>query len=79
MNRYVLCACGNIVKVLSIASGSCVKELRQHEKRVTGLAFNPVNRYQVLTASEDQTIKKWNFMEGVLLKVRGEKNLISNH
>ncbi|KAK2143030.1 hypothetical protein NP493_4678g00001 [Ridgeia piscesae] len=67
--KYLLCVSGNAVKVLSTVSGECVQELRHHTACVTSIQINPANQYQLFSCSLDKTLIKWDFTDGVVLKV----------
>eukprot|EP00058_Branchiostoma_floridae_P023341 XP_002608831.1 hypothetical protein BRAFLDRAFT_125616 [Branchiostoma floridae] len=67
-SRYVLCCCGYVVKVFSLASGECVRELAGHKDFITGVKINPHNQFQAFTSSLDKTVKVWDYPDGKLLK-----------
>ncbi|XP_078621982.1 WD repeat-containing protein 75-like [Branchiostoma floridae x Branchiostoma japonicum] len=67
-SRYVLCCCGYVVKVFSISSGECVRELAGHKDFITGVKINPHNQFQAFTSSLDKTVKVWDYPDGKLLK-----------
>ena len=45
--RCVFVCCGHVIKVLSVASGECVRELCRHRNTVTSIHVNPHNHLQV--------------------------------
>ncbi|XP_077978936.1 WD repeat-containing protein 75-like [Glandiceps talaboti] len=67
-SRYLMCCCGHIVKVLSVASGECVHELRGHKDMITSIAINSQNQLQLFSSSLDNTIKQWDYSDGILLR-----------
>ncbi|XP_078656195.1 WD repeat-containing protein 75-like isoform X2 [Branchiostoma floridae x Branchiostoma belcheri] len=67
-SRYVLCCCGFVVKVFSMSSGECVRQLTGHKDFITGVKINPHNQFQAFTSSLDKTVKVWDYPDGKLLK-----------
>ena len=45
--RYLLCPCGNIIKVYSTNTGECFQRLVGHNKLVTGISHHPKVKLQV--------------------------------
>ena len=68
-SKYLLCCCGNLVKVLSVSSGECVRRLIGHEDEVTSIAITHENQFQVFTSSKDKSVITWDYVDGVKLKV----------
>ncbi|XP_064617903.1 WD repeat-containing protein 75-like [Liolophura sinensis] len=67
-SKFLFCCAGDTVKVLSITSGECVHILKGHRSPVTCVQVNPKNKLQIFSSSLDQTIIKWNYMDGVQLR-----------
>ncbi|XP_072179369.1 WD repeat-containing protein 75-like [Diadema setosum] len=67
-SKCILVCSGEKVKIISCASGECVRELIGHRARVTGVQISPWNKLQALTSSEDGTVLLWDYMDNVILK-----------
>ncbi|XP_051786405.1 LOW QUALITY PROTEIN: WD repeat-containing protein 75 [Erpetoichthys calabaricus] len=67
-SRFLLCAAGNRVQVLSTQSQECLHILEGHSSLVSGLVLNPANHLQLYSCSVDGTIKLWDFTDGLLMK-----------
>uniref|UniRef100_A0A672RRW5 WD repeat-containing protein 75-like n=1 Tax=Sinocyclocheilus grahami TaxID=75366 RepID=A0A672RRW5_SINGR len=68
--RFVLCASGDLVKVYSTRTEEWLHSLQGHTNQVTGIALNPANHLQVYSCSADGTVKLWDFIDGILIKVQ---------
>jgi RNA polymerase sigma factor (sigma-70 family) len=53
----------NIVRVVDVATGECVVELRGHKGKILAFAFTPNGR-SLVTASEDETFRFWALDSG---------------
>uniref|UniRef100_A0A671L180 WD repeat-containing protein 75-like n=1 Tax=Sinocyclocheilus anshuiensis TaxID=1608454 RepID=A0A671L180_9TELE len=69
-SRFVLCASGDSVKVYSTRTEEWLHSLQGHTNQVTGIALNPANHLQVYSCSADGTVKLWDFIDGILIKVQ---------
>uniref|UniRef100_A0A671T4V9 WD repeat-containing protein 75-like n=1 Tax=Sinocyclocheilus anshuiensis TaxID=1608454 RepID=A0A671T4V9_9TELE len=67
---FVLCASGDLVKVYSTRTEEWLHSLQGHTNQVTGIALNPANHLQVYSCSADGTVKLWDFIDGILIKVQ---------
>ncbi|XP_039613836.1 WD repeat-containing protein 75 [Polypterus senegalus] len=67
-SRFLLCAAGNRVQVLSTQSLECQHILEGHSSLVSGLVLNPANHLQLYSCSVDGIIKLWDFTDGLLMK-----------
>nr|XP_002127047.1 WD repeat-containing protein 75 [Ciona intestinalis] len=70
-SKYLLCPCGNVVKVYSTNTGECCQKLVGHTDTVTMVAHHPCNKLQAITSSTDGTIKLWDYEDGVALSSLG--------
>uniref|UniRef100_A0A4W4HH52 WD repeat-containing protein 75 second beta-propeller domain-containing protein n=1 Tax=Electrophorus electricus TaxID=8005 RepID=A0A4W4HH52_ELEEL len=68
-SRFLICASGDSVKVFSTRTEECVHVLHGHANQVTGVALNPANHLQVYSCSLDGTVRLWDFIDGILIKV----------
>ncbi|XP_017568992.1 WD repeat-containing protein 75 [Pygocentrus nattereri] len=68
-SRFLLCASGDLVKVFSTSTEECVHVLEGHTGQVTGVILNPTNHLQVYSCSADGTIRLWDFIDGILIKI----------
>ncbi|CAK8676203.1 unnamed protein product [Clavelina lepadiformis] len=66
-SKYLLCPCGNLVKVFSVATGECFQRLNGHCKLVTMICHHPRVQLQILSSSLDGTVKVWDYEDGILL------------
>nr|CAB3267726.1 WD repeat-containing protein 75 [Phallusia mammillata] len=66
-SKYLLCPCGNIIKVFSISTGYCYRRLCGHSLDVTSVQNHPKNKLQVLSSSLDGNVNIWDYEDGVLL------------
>ena len=71
ISRYIFCVSGDFIKVYSTATEECVHILEGHRNLVTGIQLNPNNHLQLYSCSVDGTIKLWDYIDGILIKVRG--------
>uniref|UniRef100_A0A673GE99 WD repeat-containing protein 75-like n=1 Tax=Sinocyclocheilus rhinocerous TaxID=307959 RepID=A0A673GE99_9TELE len=69
-SRFLLCASGDLVKVYSTRTEEWLHSLQGHTNQVTGIALNPANHLQVYSCSVDGTVKLWDFIDGILIKVQ---------
>uniref|UniRef100_A0A8C2Q905 WD repeat domain 75 n=1 Tax=Cyprinus carpio TaxID=7962 RepID=A0A8C2Q905_CYPCA len=69
-SRFVLCASGDLVKVYSTRTEEWLHSLQGHTNQVTGITLNPANHLQVYSCSVDGTVKLWDFIDGILIKVQ---------
>uniref|UniRef100_A0A673G9P5 WD repeat-containing protein 75-like n=1 Tax=Sinocyclocheilus rhinocerous TaxID=307959 RepID=A0A673G9P5_9TELE len=67
---FLLCASGDLVKVYSTRTEEWLHSLQGHTNQVTGIALNPANHLQVYSCSVDGTVKLWDFIDGILIKVQ---------
>nr|XP_002741255.2 PREDICTED: WD repeat-containing protein 75-like [Saccoglossus kowalevskii] len=67
-NKYLICCFGHVIKVLAIATGECLHELRGHQEYVTSVVLNPSNKLQLFSSSLDGTVKLWDYTDGILFK-----------
>ena len=70
--RFVFLSCDTVVKLVSVATGLTVRELRGHTGIVTAMVLNPANHLQLYTASADGSVCLFDYDEAVLLKVPTE-------
>uniref|UniRef100_A0A8C1JHQ7 WD repeat domain 75 n=1 Tax=Cyprinus carpio TaxID=7962 RepID=A0A8C1JHQ7_CYPCA len=68
-SRFVLCTSGDLVKVYSTRTEEWLHSLQGHTNQVTGITLNPANHLQVYSCSVDGTVKLWDFIDGILIKV----------
>uniref|UniRef100_A0A672QV86 WD repeat-containing protein 75-like n=1 Tax=Sinocyclocheilus grahami TaxID=75366 RepID=A0A672QV86_SINGR len=68
--RFVLCTSGDSVKVYSTRTEEWLHSLQGHTNQVTGIALNRANHLQVYSCSADGTVKLWDFIDGILIKVQ---------
>uniref|UniRef100_A0A674NFU0 WD repeat domain 75 n=1 Tax=Takifugu rubripes TaxID=31033 RepID=A0A674NFU0_TAKRU len=68
-SKFLLCASGECVKVFSTSTEECIHNLRGHTDLVTGVHLNPCNHLQAYSCSTDGTLRLWDFMDGILIKV----------
>uniref|UniRef100_A0A9J7Y7C5 WD repeat domain 75 n=1 Tax=Cyprinus carpio carpio TaxID=630221 RepID=A0A9J7Y7C5_CYPCA len=66
---FVLCTSGDLVKVYSTRTEEWLHSLQGHTNQVTGITLNPANHLQVYSCSVDGTVKLWDFIDGILIKV----------
>ncbi|XP_060572723.1 WD repeat-containing protein 75-like [Ruditapes philippinarum] len=66
--KWLFVCSGSVIKVFSISSGECVRELRGHRNYVTGIVIHPLNKLQLVSCSLDQKIIVWDYSDGVLLR-----------
>uniref|UniRef100_A0A672RTN7 WD repeat-containing protein 75-like n=1 Tax=Sinocyclocheilus grahami TaxID=75366 RepID=A0A672RTN7_SINGR len=57
-------------KVYSTRTEEWLHSLQGHTNQVTGIALNPANHLQVYSCSADGTVKLWDFIDGILIKVQ---------
>uniref|UniRef100_A0A9J7ZMM0 WD repeat domain 75 n=1 Tax=Cyprinus carpio carpio TaxID=630221 RepID=A0A9J7ZMM0_CYPCA len=69
-SRFVLCTSGDLVKVYSTRTEEWLHSLQGHTNQVTGITLNPANHLQVYSCSVDGTVKLWDFIDGILIKVQ---------
>ncbi|KAI4890994.1 hypothetical protein NFI96_000431 [Prochilodus magdalenae] len=67
--RFLVCASGDSVKVFSTSTEECLHVLQGHTDQVTGVALNPANHLQVYSCSADGTVRLWDFIDGILIKI----------
>lgn len=65
--RFFFVCCYATVRVYSTSSAELLTEL-EHGGTVTGVAINPLNAFQLLTASVDGRIRVWEYQEGKELR-----------
>jgi WD40 repeat protein len=70
--RYVLCAAGSRVKVISVKTGDITRVLRGHSGAVTRVLICDTNAQRAYTASLDGTVRVWDFADGACLEVSCE-------
>ncbi|CAG11246.1 unnamed protein product [Tetraodon nigroviridis] len=68
-SKFLLCASGECVRVFSTSTEECIHSLRGHTDQVTGVLINPFNHLQAYSSSTDGTVKLWDFMDDILIKV----------
>ncbi|KAF3824296.1 hypothetical protein GH733_008581 [Mirounga leonina] len=68
-SKYIFCVSGDFVKVHSTATEECVHILQGHRNLVTGIQLNPNNHLQLYSCSFDGTIKLWDYIDGILIKL----------
>lgn len=66
-SKFLFCTCGFEIKVFSTETGKNIQRLVGHEEEVTGISHHPRITLQILSSSLDQTIKIWDYEDGVLL------------
>ena len=62
--QLVCCACGHVVKILSIVTGQVLHTLRGHTKVVTGLVVSPRHALRLYSCSLDGMIIVWDISNG---------------
>uniref|UniRef100_A0A4W5RH46 WD repeat domain 75 n=1 Tax=Hucho hucho TaxID=62062 RepID=A0A4W5RH46_9TELE len=77
-SRFLLCAAGESVNVYSTSTEEFVHDLQGHTDLVTGVVLNPSNHLQVYSCSADGTVRLWDFMDGILIKVLPQQNSLPN-
>ncbi|XP_062974637.1 WD repeat-containing protein 75-like isoform X1 [Elgaria multicarinata webbii] len=77
-SKYLLCASGDYVKVYSTATEECIHVLQGHSNFVTGIQLNPQNHLQLYSWSLDGTIELWDFMDGILIKMSGDRPVLGH-
>ncbi|KAK2497646.1 hypothetical protein MC885_021137 [Smutsia gigantea] len=68
-SKYIFCVSGDFVKVYSTVTEECVNILQGHRNLVTGIQLNPNNHLQLYSCSFDGTIKLWDYIDGILIKL----------
>uniref|UniRef100_H2YPW6 Uncharacterized protein n=1 Tax=Ciona savignyi TaxID=51511 RepID=H2YPW6_CIOSA len=66
-SKYLLCPCGNVIKVYSTTTGQCWQKLLGHTDNVTKVDYHPSIKLQVISSSLDSTIRLWDYEDGVML------------
>ena len=59
--------CGDIVRLLDVSTGQCLKTLQGHTKIVRALSFSP-DGHRLVTGSYDQKVKLWDVDTGRCVK-----------
>ncbi|KAH9518574.1 WD repeat-containing protein 75 [Bulinus truncatus] len=67
-SKFLICCCGNVIKVFNTRNGEFVHDLQGHMKTVTGVALNPSNVLQVFSCGQDGLLISWDYLDGVKLK-----------
>ena len=67
-SKMCFCVQGLVVRVIAVKTGLTVGVLSGHTARVTSIAVNPSNEFQLLSASLDGTIKAWDYVDAVCLR-----------
>ena len=62
--QLVCCACGHVVKILSIVTGQVLHTLRGHSQVVTGLVVSPSHALRLYSCSLDGTVIVWDISNG---------------
>jgi WD domain, G-beta repeat len=63
----VSCDVDKIAKIWRVESGERVTQLKGHQKRITGISFNPSGK-TIATTSLDESLRIWNVKNGDLVR-----------
>eukprot|EP00750_Incisomonas_marina_P006245 INCI14384.3.p1 GENE.INCI14384.3~~INCI14384.3.p1 ORF type:complete len:1025 (+),score=154.79 INCI14384.3:243-3317(+) len=66
--KFCFCVQDSSVRVLAVKTGLTVGVLAGHTQRVTSVAINPSNEFQLLSSSLDGTVRAWDFVDAVCLR-----------
>lgn len=66
--KFCFCVQDSSVRVLAVKTGLTVGVLAGHTQRVTSIAINPSNEFQLLSSSLDGTVRAWDFVDAVCLR-----------
>ena len=68
-SKYVFCVSGDSIRVYSTGAEESEHILHGHKHLVSGILTNPSNHLQLYSCSFDGTIKLWDYVDGILIKV----------
>lgn len=66
--KYILVAAASAVRLYSSVTGELVLSLNGHKAAVTALSLDHASKEKVYSASQDGTVKHWNYASGQLLQ-----------